>query len=152
MESLKTLQLNKVSGSTGISIKTLREWHAAAQPTVDEDGDELVKTTVELWGKVLEIVRIEFVEGIIPKAFSTSILVLIPKSTPGKFRGIALLESIYKLISSIINRRLALAIKFDDALHGFCKSRGTGWQCWKSNCWPSFAVGWINISSWSSWT
>ena len=33
-------------------------------------------------------------------------LVLIPKSKAGEFRGIALLEIIYKLISSIINQRL----------------------------------------------
>jgi hypothetical protein len=43
-----------------------------------------------------------------------------------QFRGIALLEIIYKLVSSIINRRLASKIVFHDAVHGFRKGRGTG--------------------------
>jgi hypothetical protein len=47
--------------------------------------------------------------------------VLIPKAEQGKYRGIALLEVIYKLISTIIDTRLKDAIEFDDALHGFIK-------------------------------
>jgi hypothetical protein len=63
----------------------------------------------------------------IPSAFVVGILVLLPKPD-GDFRGIALLEVIYKLISSIINRRLAKALnnKFHDAIHGFREGRGTG--------------------------
>ena len=61
-----------------------------------------------------------------PCAFKHSVLVLIPKSTPGQYRGIALLEVIYKLISSIINGRIQRAITFDDAIHGFRPGRGTG--------------------------
>ena len=62
----------------------------------------------------------------IPQDFCNGILVLIPKSDPGQYRGIALLEILYKLISSIINRRIGSKIKFDDAIHGFRPGRGTG--------------------------
>ena len=51
---------------------------------------------------------------------------LIPKAKAGEFRGIALLEIIYKLILSIINQRLSSTIVLDDALHGFRAKRGTG--------------------------
>ena len=53
--------------------------------------------------------------------------VLLPKPD-GDYRGIALLEVVYKLISSIINQRLAsgLNTKFHNAIHGFRSGRGTG--------------------------
>ena len=59
-------------------------------------------------------------------AFSQGIFVLIPKAKSGESRGIALLEVIYKLVSSIINRRMQAGITFDDAVHGFRPGRGTG--------------------------
>lgn len=36
-----------------------------------------------------------------------------------RFRGIALLESMYKLISMIIHRQLKNAVKYHDFVHGF---------------------------------
>ena len=53
-------------------------------------------------------------------------LVLIPKDIPGEFRGIALLEILYKVISSIVTARLMAGIEFDDTVHGFRAGRGTG--------------------------
>jgi len=95
-----------------------------ARPT--EDGVELDPTALLLWERLLEIVRLAFAEGEIPQAFSQGIFVLIPKDKAGEFRGIVLLEIIYKLISSIINQRLSGTITLHDALHGFRKKRGTG--------------------------
>jgi hypothetical protein len=54
-----------------------------------------------------------------------SILVLIPK-TSGGYRGIGLLEILWKVCSSIITDRLNDGIDFHDALHGFQQGRGTG--------------------------
>lgn len=53
------------------------------------------------------------------------IIVLIPKSTPGEFRCIILLDILYKLVSSLINRRISSRVIFDDAIHGFRAGRGT---------------------------
>ena len=77
-------------------------------------------------GKSAGVDKFSFRGRRIPQAFCHAILVLIPKSEQGKYRGIALLETIYKLISTIIDTRLKEAIEFDDALHGFIKKRGTG--------------------------
>jgi hypothetical protein len=79
-----------------------------------------------LWEKVLELVRLAFEEGVIPLAFSQGIFVLILKVKSGEFGGIALLEVIYKLVSSIINRRMQVGITFDDAVHRFRPGRGRG--------------------------
>jgi Reverse transcriptase (RNA-dependent DNA polymerase) len=52
--------------------------------------------------------------------------VLIPKPENQGFRGIALLETIYKITSMIIHLRLTSAIKLHEAIHGFTTNRGTG--------------------------
>ena len=60
-----------------------------------------------------------------PKAFEIGILALIPKDITS-YRGIVLLETIYKLASTIVTSRLTKGIEFHDAVHGFRAGRGTG--------------------------
>jgi Reverse transcriptase (RNA-dependent DNA polymerase) len=88
-----------------------------------EEQDEKLK---KAWNKVLEIINMVFIGSAIPSQFGIGILVLIPKGTPVQYRGIALLETIYKLIASIINQRLTNSIEFYPAIHGSRKRRGTG--------------------------
>ena len=122
---------NRTSGASGIKVEDLKRWNNQARPAYrfnsrENDPPDPIPESVEIWEKVLKIIKLAFEEGEIPKSFCNGILVLIPKSNPGEFRGIALLEVIYKLISSIINARLQHSIEFDDAVHGFRKKRGTG--------------------------
>ena len=56
---------------------------------------------------------------------SWSSLVIIPKKD-GKHRGIGLLEVLWKLVGSIIEKLIKTKVKFHDTLHGFRTSRGTG--------------------------
>ena len=59
---------------------------------------------------------------------SSSTVALIPKGG-GDYRGIGLLEIIWKVIESIINRRIVVKVHFHDSLHGFIAKRGTGTAC-----------------------
>ena len=52
-------------------------------------------------------------------------VVLIPKGK-GDFRGIGLVEVLWKTITSLLNLRIAAAISFHDTLHGFRAGRGMG--------------------------
>jgi exonuclease III len=119
--ALKKLKLNKAPGASGIRVEDLRSWWYKARKAKEMDPK-----SIELWEKVLALVKLAFTTGETPQAFCNGILVLIPKSVPGQYRGIALLEIIYKLVSSIINRRLERSIQFHDAIHGFRAGRGTG--------------------------
>jgi hypothetical protein len=120
IEALKRIRLGKAPGATGIRIEHLRKWMAGATKAKDP-------TYVGEWAMVIKLVEMAFTGEEIPSAFVVGILVLLPKPD-GDFRGIALLEVLYKLISSIINRRLAntLNTRFHDGIHGFRESRGTG--------------------------
>ena len=54
--------------------------------------------------------------GTIPKAFCDGVLVLlVPKSTPGEYRGLALLEMLYKLISTILLMIASMAFELEGA-------------------------------------
>jgi hypothetical protein len=113
INALKKLRLGKAPGATGIRVEHLRTWMSGATRAKDQ-------IYVGEWAMIKKLVEMAFTGEDIPSAFVVGILVLLPKPD-GDFRGIALLEVIYKLISSIINQRLAKGIntKLHDAIHGF---------------------------------
>ena len=51
---------------------------------------------------------------------------MIPKGGGTDFRGIGLVEVLWKAIYSIINRQILSSIQFHDALHGFRTGRVRG--------------------------
>jgi hypothetical protein len=75
------------------------------------------------WLQVVAPVQHMFEKGEAPSAFRIGTLVLVPKAEAGRYRGIALLESLNKVISSIINRRVNWGVRFHDGIHGFTKER-----------------------------
>ena len=52
-------------------------------------------------------------------------MVLILKEKK-EYRGIGLVEVMWKVVAAILHRRLTTAITYHDALHGFWYGRGTG--------------------------
>jgi hypothetical protein len=122
--AVSKLKTGKAAGATGIKAEHLKAWLRLARPSGENPPDP-DPSAVAIWQKILELIRLVFEEGIIPKAFKESILVMIPKEEQGQFRGIALLDVLYKVVSSIIDTRLR-AIEFHDALHGSVSGRGTG--------------------------
>jgi Reverse transcriptase (RNA-dependent DNA polymerase) len=63
--------------------------------------------------------------GEIPTELTWTNLVLIPKDNGDK-RGIGLLETVWKLMESIISARVMKEVQFYDCLHVFRHIRGTG--------------------------
>ena len=110
VEALHRMRRGRQPGPSGIRVEHLLDWH---------------KGYPNLWEKVVKLVQLSFSGESVATAFWQGILVLIPKAQSDKFRGIALLEAIYKLCSSIIHVRLQNAIEFHPGLHGFRMQRGT---------------------------
>ena len=52
-------------------------------------------------------------------------MVLIPKEI-GDYRGIGIVELVWKLVAVILNLRLTASITFHNVFHGFQEDRGTG--------------------------
>jgi Reverse transcriptase (RNA-dependent DNA polymerase) len=76
------------------------------------------------WNQLVKLIQHIFRTGEVPQRLSFSNLVIIPKSDGG-YRGIGLLEPLWKVISTIIKERCNENINFDDSLHGFRTERGT---------------------------
>ena len=106
--ALGRLKRHKAPGPSGLSVDVLKDW-------AEEGGEK--------WQRVVSLVQwcVETGEG--PQSFKYGALVLIPKAEHGKYRGIALLESVYKLISGLINRRVTNSVKYHDSVHGFRTGR-----------------------------
>ena len=105
----KRMRRGKAPGPTGLSVDHLRFW---------ADSKDTTK-----WDKVVELVQYMFETGETPSAFKMGTLVLVPKAEIGKYRGIALLECLYKLLSCLVNIRVCKSIRFHDGVHGFRAKR-----------------------------
>ena len=111
IQALKRLRKRTAPGPSGMRVEDLLRWR-------DEEP--------QAWTIVLCLVSTAFTDGLIPQSFSWGILVLLPKSTPGEHRGIALLEVLWKLCAMIIHLHLTQAVEFHNDIHGFCPHHGTG--------------------------
>jgi hypothetical protein len=79
---------------------------------------------VDSWRLFVRLVQTAWIHGMIPRQLLWSIVVLIPKGR-GDYRGIGLLEPIWKCIEWVIDHQLD-AIKLHDSLHGCRSKHGTG--------------------------
>jgi hypothetical protein len=76
------------------------------------------------WRLLMKLVTAAWETGTIPQQLGWIIVVLIPKGG-GDYRGIGLLEPIWKIIERVMDRRLN-AIPIHESLHGCRDGRGTG--------------------------
>ena len=119
-EAVRRLRNGKAPGPSKVRAEKLKEWLLEA--TRQENPER------ENWNRVVKLVQLCFKERQVPTQLSWSTVVLLPKGG-GDYRGIGLLEIVWKVIESIINRRIASKIQFHDSLHGFIAKRGTGTAC-----------------------
>ena len=75
--------------------------------------------------KVVAIVQAAFRYGKPAEECTWQTVILIPKRK-GDLRGIGIVEVLWKSITSLINRRLMVAILSHNMLHGFRVGWGTG--------------------------
>ena len=58
------------------------------------------------WHKFVEIIQSIWRTGVIPRHLLRAIIMLIPKGNSGDFRGIGLVQPMWKIIEGIMERRL----------------------------------------------
>jgi hypothetical protein len=117
--AVRRLKNGKAPGPSGMRAEHLKVLLHRAEKENATDGDR------QGWEQLCNTIRHIFETGTIPQEITWSTLVLIPK-TSGGYRGIGLLEVIWKICSSIITQRLQESIPFHESLHGFRTGRGTG--------------------------
>ena len=102
----------------------LKEWLKGAKLVEDpEKGPNNVGAGKE-WEALLQLIQVVREEGGIPTQLGWVVTVLIPTGG-GDYRGIGLLEPIWKVIERVIDKRLEV-IALHSSLHGCCNGWGTG--------------------------
>jgi hypothetical protein len=116
----------RAGGASGMRAEHVKAWLWGA---LEEDDPESQGNFVghgDNWKLFVELVQAVWTHGIIPRQMLWSIVVLIPKGGVD-YRGIGLLEPIWKVLERIMDRRLD-TIELHDCLHG-CRAHhriGTG--------------------------
>ena len=73
----------------------------------------------------MDLVQTAFRDGDLAEEATWQAVVLIPKWKKD-YRGIGLVEAMWKVVALIINRRFTASITYHNVLHGFRAGRGTG--------------------------
>jgi hypothetical protein len=102
----------------------VKAWLRGALEEEDPESQGNFVGNGDNWKLFVKLVQAVWTHGIIPRQMLWSIVVLIPKGR-GDYRGIGLLEPIWKVLKRIMDRRLD-AIELHDCLHGCRAHRGTG--------------------------
>jgi hypothetical protein len=74
---------------------------------------------------LVRLIRHIWDTGNIPQQMLFTIVALIPKGNSGDYRGIVLLEVIWKVIERVLDEKIS-TIPLHDTLHGFRAKRGCG--------------------------
>jgi len=115
--ALRRMRTGKSPGPSGIRTEDLRSWYLHRESNPDP------------WMTLVSIITEAFHTGELPTLLRCNILVLIPKNEPGKVRGIGLLETLWKLTTTILHIRISKGITFHPDMHGFLPKRGCSTAC-----------------------
>ena len=88
-----------------------------------KDGGEAIKQTK--WEMSVELTHTEFREGELAEEAAWKAVVLIPKGR-GDYRGIGIVEVMWKAVTVILNCHFAASITYYNSLHRFLAVRGMG--------------------------
>ncbi len=103
------------AGASGMRTKHVKDWLLGVRREEDAKGQG-APGDGDNWRLLAHLVPATWTYGIIPCQLLWIIVVLIPKGG-GDYRGIGLLEPIWKVIKRVINCRLD-SIQLHDSLHG----------------------------------
>ena len=98
----------------------LKEWLRGAEEEerTRKKGEVGLEDAGDRWRLLVRSCKHIWRTGEIPQRMLLAVVVLIPKGTSGDYRGIGLLEVIWKLLERVLDARLS-EIGLYDYLHGF---------------------------------
>jgi hypothetical protein len=110
-------------GASGMHAEHVKEWLHGVQWEEDPEGHG-VDGAEDNWRLFVQLVQAAWAHSTIPCQLLWIIVVLIPKGGRD-YRGIRLLEPVWKCIKRVIDHRLEV-IDLHDSLHGCRNNHGTG--------------------------
>jgi hypothetical protein len=114
----------RCGGASGIRTEHIKAWLRGAKRAEDPETGIHHVGEGKTWDEFVELCSSVWATGIVPQQMCWVITVLIPKGG-GEYRGIGLLEPIWKVLERVMDARLE-KITLHDSLHGCLAGRGTG--------------------------
>ena len=114
-EAVLRMRLHFSGGPPGMRAENLRMWLRAAMWEKNSDPEN--------WEKVVAIIQEAFRGGELTAPCDWQMVVIIPNGGVTNFRGIVLVEVLWKAISNIINLRILSSIQFHDSLLAFAQGK-----------------------------
>lgn len=136
---VRKMKRNKAAGPTGLTTNTVKDWEQDFQsqyiqpfqkkkPLVltDEQRTEMERVmSAHPWSKVVDLVIEISDKGDVPEGMANSYLVLFPKGDAGQHHGIGLMNTIWKIVTGVLSRRINHAVSFHHCVHEFIPEKGT---------------------------
>jgi hypothetical protein len=120
--AVSELSYGRSAGASQMRAEHLKDWLQGMREEEESEGANT--TSGDKWRALTKLVQMVWNEGRIPPQLGWVITVLVPKGSGG-YRGIGLLEPIWKVVKRVMDHRLE-AIVLHDSLHGCRNRRGTG--------------------------
>ncbi len=122
--AVSQLSHGRCGGASGIRAEHIKAWLRGAKKEEDPEYGANHIGAGKSWREFVEISTSVWATGNIPQQLCWVVTVLIPKGG-GEYRGIGLLELIWKVMERVMDLRLE-KIKLHDSLHGCLAGQGTG--------------------------
>jgi len=122
--AVSQLSHGRCGGASGIRSEHIKAWLRGAKKEEDPENGANHTGAGKSWSEFVELCTSVWETGTIPQQMSWVVTVLIRKGG-GDYRGIGLLEPIWKVLERVMDLRLE-TIKLHDSLHGCLAGRGTG--------------------------
>ena len=81
------------------------------------------ETETDNWTSVMDLIPSMFWDWNLAEESTWQAVVLVPKGKK-EYRGVCLVEVMWKVVAEILNCRLTASITYHDFLHGFWEGRG----------------------------
>ena len=108
-------------GTSGIQTEIIQGWLRGVE--WEEKEEEGNTGAGDAWRTFLKLIEQLWETDCIPQQMLWVVIVLLPKGG-GDYRGIGLLDPIWKVMEVVMDNRLKV-LDYHDCLHGFLAGRGT---------------------------
>jgi hypothetical protein len=123
-EAVGELANGRSGGASKMRAEHMKEWLQEIRREEDPKTAIGNQGAGDAWRLLMRLAAAVWETGTIPQQLGWIIVVLIPKGG-GKYRGIGLLEPIWKIIEQVMDKGLNV-VELHESLHGCQNGRGTG--------------------------
>ena len=130
--AVKRLRNNRSRGPSRIRAEHIKGWLAAARRSgkgettdTEKGGQEDPREGADNWTRFVDLIQTAFREDELAEEATWQAVVLIPKGKKD-YRGIGLVEVMWKVVAAILNHRFTASINYQYFLHCFRAGPGTG--------------------------